>query len=66
MMIVSVQPESAASDAGLEAGDLVRKVNGKLVSDPTRHSFRLIQIVKTQGNRMTAPTTSSAGRTNGQ
>jgi S1-C subfamily serine protease len=35
VVIVSVQPESAASDAGLEAGDLVRKVNGKLVSDPT-------------------------------
>jgi S1-C subfamily serine protease len=34
VVIVSVQPESAASDAGLEPGDLVRKVNGTLVSDP--------------------------------
>jgi S1-C subfamily serine protease len=35
VVIVSVQPESAASDAGLEPGDLVRKVNGTLVSDPS-------------------------------
>ena len=31
VVVVSVQPESAASDAGLEAGDLIRQVDGKAV-----------------------------------
>ena len=34
VVVVAVQPESAASDAGLEAGDLIRRVNGQAVSGP--------------------------------
>jgi S1-C subfamily serine protease len=34
VVVVSVQPESAASDAGLKAGDLLRKVNGTDVTGP--------------------------------
>jgi S1-C subfamily serine protease len=34
VVVVNVQPESAASDAGLEAGDLIRRVDGKVVDDP--------------------------------
>jgi S1-C subfamily serine protease len=34
VVVVSVQPESAASDAGLKPGDLIRQVDGKLVSGP--------------------------------
>jgi S1-C subfamily serine protease len=34
VVVVSVQPESAASDAGLEPGDLIRRVDGKDVSGP--------------------------------
>ena len=34
VVVVSVQPESAASDAGLKAGDVIRKVNGTGVSGP--------------------------------
>jgi S1-C subfamily serine protease len=34
VVVVSVQPESAASDAGLKPGDLIRKVDGKIVSGP--------------------------------
>jgi hypothetical protein len=38
----------------------------KVVGEPTFHSFRLIQIVNTHGNKITASTTTSAGTTNGQ
>ena len=34
VVIVNVQPESAASDAGLKAGDIIRQVDGKDVSGP--------------------------------
>jgi S1-C subfamily serine protease len=34
VVVVSVQPESAASDAGLEPGDLLRKVDGSAVTGP--------------------------------
>jgi serine protease Do len=34
VVVVSVQPESAASDAGLKPGDLIRQVDGKPVSGP--------------------------------
>ena len=34
VVVVSVQPESAASDAGLKPGDLIRQVDGKAVSGP--------------------------------
>jgi S1-C subfamily serine protease len=34
VVVVSVQPESAASDAGLKPGDLIRKVNGADVTGP--------------------------------
>jgi S1-C subfamily serine protease len=34
VVVLSVQPESAASDAGLKPGDLIRKVGGKIVSGP--------------------------------
>jgi putative serine protease PepD len=34
VVILSVQPQSAASDAGLKPGDLIRKVNGTDVTDP--------------------------------
>ena len=37
-----------------------------MVGEPTFHSFRLIQIVNSHGNTMTASTTTSAGTTNGQ
>ena len=33
-MVVDVQPQSAASDAGLKVGDLLRKVDGKAVTSP--------------------------------
>ena len=38
----------------------------KVVGEPTFHSCRLIQIVNTHGNTITASTTTSAGTTNGQ
>jgi hypothetical protein len=38
----------------------------KVVGEPTFHSLRLIQIVNTHGNTITASTTTSAGTTNGQ
>ncbi|MGY4297589.1 hypothetical protein ACVWXN_005684 [Bradyrhizobium sp. i1.4.4] len=38
----------------------------KVVGEPTFHSFRLIQMVKTHGKMMIASTTTSAGTTNGQ
>jgi S1-C subfamily serine protease len=34
VVVISVQPESAASDAGLEPGDLIRSVDGKVVAGP--------------------------------
>ena len=34
VVVVSVQPESAASDAGLQPGDLLREVDGKAVTGP--------------------------------
>ena len=34
MVVVDVQPQSAASDAGLEAGDILKQVDGKDVSGP--------------------------------
>ena len=38
----------------------------KLRAPPTFHSCRLIQIVKTHGKTITEPTTTTAGKTNGQ
>jgi putative serine protease PepD len=34
VVVVDVQPESAASDAGLEAGDILKQVDGKDVTGP--------------------------------
>ncbi len=34
VVVVSVQPESAASDAGLQPGDVIRQVDGEPVSGP--------------------------------
>jgi len=34
VVVVDVQPQSAASDAGLKVGDLLRKVDGKAVTSP--------------------------------
>ena len=34
VVVVSVQPESAASDAGLQPGDLLREVDGTAVTGP--------------------------------
>jgi S1-C subfamily serine protease len=34
VVVVSVQPESAASDAGLQPGDLLREVDGRAVTGP--------------------------------
>ncbi len=34
VVVVDVQPQSAASDAGLEAGDILKQVDGKDVAGP--------------------------------
>jgi S1-C subfamily serine protease len=46
-----VQPESAASDAGLKAGDVIRKLNGTRVTGPD--TVRAVIQASRPGARLT-------------
>jgi S1-C subfamily serine protease len=51
VVITSVQPESAASDAGLKAGDVIRKLNGTRVTGPD--TVRAVIQASRPGARLT-------------
>ena len=46
LLVVYVQPFSAASDAGLKAGDVIQTINGRLVSRPGVGPIKEISTVQ--------------------
>jgi S1-C subfamily serine protease len=46
LLVVYVQPFSAASDAGLKAGDVIQSINGKLVNRPAFGPFKSISTLE--------------------
>jgi S1-C subfamily serine protease len=46
LLVVYVQPFSAASDAGLKAGDVIQSINGRLVNRPAFGPFKTISSLE--------------------
>jgi hypothetical protein len=55
VVVVDVQPQSAAPDAGLEAGDILKRVDGKDVSGPQtpRDAIRATSLARPSRSRST-------------